>query len=313
MINNKLELKYKSYERGKCPCCQSINYRELFNSKIKKSDLNLLKKIYNNNIDKIRFGNNELISLVKCKSCDLIYHKKIPKKETLNLIYSNLISNRKSFKKYEKSKKIRISKAKKLLQRLKRTLRIFQKINYLDFGFGWGAFLIAGKELNLNTFGIETNDLQLKSIKSKKIKIFNNIGNLIKNESINFKFSLITLNQVLEHLVDPLTILSDLRKISHKNSLLYISVPEYISKHSIQKKDVFIKGALQPFEHLNCFSRRSINYLAKNSGWIFLSHKNIFKNFGFIFRNYNFIFVILLASHSLIKKGVFYLIPNKQK
>ena len=72
MINNKLELKYKSYERGKCPCCQSINYRELFNSKIKKSDLNLLKKIYNNNIDKIRFGNNELISLVKCKSCDLI-------------------------------------------------------------------------------------------------------------------------------------------------------------------------------------------------------------------------------------------------
>ena len=309
MKNMNEKLVYKSKRRVKCPCCSSRSINQIFKTNIKKNTLYLLGKIYKKNINNIIFDSKETIRVMQCKKCNLKFHKNIPNLSSLNLIYSYLIDELGSYRKFLGSNHIRIIKSKKLLLRLKNTLKM-KSINYVDFGFGWGSFLKAGKEINLNTFGIETNELQKNFVKDYEIKVFRDLKEFKESKYQLKKFSLITLNQVLEHLTDPLEILIDLRNVSHNISLLYISVPGYIKKLTLDKKDVLRKGPLQPFEHLNCFSMKSINELAHRSGWLIISPINIIKNFSLFKKNYNIFWIIIASLHSIFKKGVFYLVAN---
>lgn len=306
-INEKLF--YKSNERVKCPCCSRRSIHQIFKTDLNKNTLDLLEKIYNENINNIIFDSKETIRVMQCKNCNLKFHKNIPNLSSLNLIYSYLINEISSYRKFLKSKDTRILKSRKLLYRLKNTLKINQ-INYIDFGFGWGSFLKAGKEINLNTFGIENNQLQINFVQDDQIIVFRDLKEFKESKYHLKRFSLITLNQVLEHLTNPQQILIDLREVSNNISLLYISVPGYINKQLLEKKDVLRKGPLQPFEHLNCFSMKSINELAKRSGWLMISPITLVRYFSFFNKNYNIFWIMFASLHSIFKKGVFYLVAK---
>ena len=80
-------------------------------------------------------------------------------------------------------------------------------------------------------------------------------------------FNFIRLDQVLEHLDDLKQTMETIKKIAHKNCIIYISVPN--GKKIINKKtEIKIeKGPIQPLEHLNCFSRESLKKLLKKNGF----------------------------------------------
>ena len=311
-INNRIIPKFE--ERSLCPVCHSKELEIKFKHKVTRKSLSYLEKIYDyeNSKKNLEIFYKTKIVICECKKCYLKFHKLIPCSETLKYVYTILINRDFS---YQKNKFYESSKYKNsinLLKRLKGTLKVFRekKINYLDFGCGWGTMLKASKDLNLNPVGIEQSKDQQKWIAKENIEIYSSIQNIIKKE-ITLRFNIITLNQVLEHVTDPSSILSELRKISSKNSILYISVPPYIKNKSFSIEDVFVKGALQPFEHLNCFSKKSVGILAKRNDFISINPIFILKNLVLIRRKYNIFLILLLSFHSLIKEGVFYLIPKE--
>ena len=300
-------------ERNECPICSNKKLNYVFNSLINENDIKSIKNIYKEPSNRtINSFKNKEIALCKCNECNFIFHNYIPDSNTLNIIYTKLINPNISFEKYKKTKSLKKQKAKKLLERLKSSIKINQskKINYLDFGFGWGYMLEESLNIGLKPCGIEYDKLKKNLISKKHIQAFTSLDELGSVENDKDRFSIITINQVLEHLKDPKETLERLRKISSKTSILYISVPKYFYKKKLSKSDIFKKGPLQPFEHLNCFSRKSIKKLAQKTSWELLGFKSTILNLFIISSSFNIFIILLLIIHSKFRKGTYYLIPK---
>ena len=149
----------------------------------------------------------------------------------------------------------------------------------LDFGAGWGHWLYSGDFLKFHPYALEMSNFRKKYIKSLGIRTidYKNIYNYQ-----NF-FHYIRLDQVVEHVSDIRNLFNLLKKIAMKDCIFYLSVPDGTDVIEDKSKIKFEKGAIQPLEHLNCFSRYSLIKLLELKGFkkisifgIFYMH---FKNF----------------------------------
>ena len=86
------------------------------------------------------------------------------------------------------------------------------------------------------------------------------------NDYENF-FNYIRLDQVVEHVSDFRSIFKIIKKLAIRDCIFYLSVPDggniVKNKHKIKLE----KGAVQPLEHLNCFSRYSLIKLLQIEGF----------------------------------------------
>ena len=87
-------------------------------------------------------------------------------------------------------------------------------------------------------------------------------------------FDYIKLEQVLEHLTDLKSSLELLKKIVNKNSIIDVAVP--FGKNQVRKsKNIKIeKGPIQPLEHVNCFTNKSLKKLFSNYGFEPCQHES---------------------------------------
>ena len=81
-------------------------------------------------------------------------------------------------------------------------------MNILDFGAGWGTWLLAIKKQCPNIFALELSSSRRKFLKNKKIKLVN------LNNTSNYKsfFHVIKLEQVLEHVANLDRVILNLKK-----------------------------------------------------------------------------------------------------
>ena len=85
----------------------------------------------------------------------------------------------------------------------------------------------------------------------------------------NYKnfFHYIRLDQVVEHLSDFKKVFKLIKKLARKDCIFYLSVPDGKKIINGNSKIKIEKGAVQPLEHLNCFSRYSLIKLLKLEGF----------------------------------------------
>jgi SAM-dependent methyltransferase len=94
----------------------------------------------------------------------------------------------------------------------------------LDYGCGSGFYMKYAEQLGANVSGIEFDDKFVNLLKTKtdfKIHTFENA--IIEFENKTFDF--IHLGHVLEHLTNPASIIMDLKKFTHQNTLFLIDGP----------------------------------------------------------------------------------------
>lgn len=89
----------------------------------------------------------------------------------------------------------------------------------LDFGCGAGGFLHLVKGYCREVAGVELDKNINKTINSEGIQCYNNLLN------IEGKYDVITLFHVLEHLVNPIEILEELKQFLEPNGIIVIEVP----------------------------------------------------------------------------------------
>lgn len=266
-----------------CKICNSNKDVELV-CKLDDTNINRFKSFsllkYNSYLDQF-IKNDFEISISYCKNCKFYWYTNIPTNSELTGMYAN--SNSINTKLITKESDKKINKNSLLLKRILQTFFSINnftdypksKIRLLDFGSGSGEFSrIAFKNgLEVTAFDPSLNRNTLKI--NENITYFDNINDLPENH-----FDIIILNQVLEHVPNPIETLCLLNKLGKKDVLIYIAVPNINTSHegtNIWKEWPYnYKNihTMAPFEHLNGFTPFAFRKIINKTGFKVLPIKH---------------------------------------
>lgn len=253
---------YSFLIRDKCPVCSSTRSDILIDKSYgDKAILYFLNSYYKNRI-KYEVIKDSRYVILECTNCRTFYQKYIFNEKSMNSLYEEYINPLESFKKresasfqYFQSLIKDSSKASLLCEKIfKNTPR---KIKVLDFGMGWGNWLLAAKACGLKVYGTELSQPRISFAEKNGLEIIDPFT----DEYNNF-FHLINADQVFEHLAEPKIVLNELSRKLKKNGIIKITVPN--PRGSIFRLKYFkknwkpSKGAIQPLEHINAFSYKSL-------------------------------------------------------
>ena len=268
------------YQSARCKICNQNGksiYCKSFNDEIFKFFFTTYygESKYKNFKNKLKAFSYELL---KCEDCKFVWQKNIPNKEFSIDLYENIIDSKQSLKKskikFQNQKNNNNKEINNIVYNFNQ-----KKINILDFGAGWGHWLMSGPNSFYDSYAFEMSPSRIFFLKSNGINVLN-FDNI--NLYVDF-FHYIRMDQVLEHLDEPNDALKIIKKLGKKNCIFYISVPdgtELIEKENISS---IKKGPVQPLEHLNCFSKHSLKKFLNIHGFRPLNLKEIimmnFKDF----------------------------------
>jgi 2-polyprenyl-3-methyl-5-hydroxy-6-metoxy-1,4-benzoquinol methylase len=231
----------------------------IIRTKIKECQLCKSKKIENNFL-KITTS----YYLNKCHNCFLVFPNTNFKsnKNYTDRVYSKYSeqNHRRSIYKTQKYRKHTFIKD-RFDYCVKRLFKSFRKINILEYGCGFGLFLNELKKYKIKNKGLEIDRHQIDIAKKRGLNVSNNN---IKDEKNNF-YDLCVMFDVLEHLTNPINELKIINKKIKKGGYLICYSPNiYSAGFELMGKN---QNQVYPFEHLFFFSKKSLEILAKKTGF----------------------------------------------
>ena len=176
-------------------------------------------------------------------------------------------------------------------------------LNVLDFGAGWGTWLLNIKTKCPNIFASEFSTIRKRYLIKNDINVIN-----FKDKKYNNYFHVVRLEQVLEHIVDLKGMIFKLKKMIKKGGVLSIGVPN--GQYEINKELIKLKkGPIQPLEHLNCFNNKSLKILFKKNGFKSMSILKIVTTFLRTkrFNYYNIRYILVLIKNSFFSTKIYFI------
>lgn len=163
----------------------------------------------------------------------------------------------------EKSFRKAVSNAKHIMQleRLTKDICDGEPIRLLDFGCGYGEFLMMCALFGIEAFGVDRSSAKREH--SNLNTIFSEIEDLDAAQLP--RFHVITLFEVLEHLDDPRSILEMLKEYLVTGGILVLETPDCSGVEDILTLDDYRK--IHPLDHINGFTPDTMRELAKRIGF----------------------------------------------
>jgi len=196
---------------------------------------------------------------MQCKKCDFMFIYPPPTIQTQKEYY-NKSYQKGTYKVYTNQDNLR----KKLNE--KRYLEIEKynpKGNLLDIGCASGFFLDVATKYGLSIFGVELSEEAVKIARLKNKNIFH--GTLEAAKYNNSFFDIVTIYDIIEHVVDPNSMMKEVSRIIKPGGLIVITTPDTNSWHAkIMRKNW---GFIIPLEHLCYFSHLSMKLLLEKNGF----------------------------------------------
>jgi len=206
--------------------------------------------------------------LLKCPVCDLLYSSPIPETDMLGKAYAEA--------EFDSSEEAACAARTygAFLPDIKKRLASLE--GALDIGTGDGAFL---EELLANGFtavmGIEPSKAPIAAAKEEirpliKETLFN--ANDFEKKSL----SLITCFQTLEHIDDPQGLCRSAFKMLKKGGAVFFVTHNY---NALSAKVLSMKSPIFDIEHLQLFSKKSLHYLLRESGFTGIEIKTVYNHY----------------------------------
>lgn len=154
----------------------------------------------------------------------------------------------------------------------------------IDIGCGDGSFAETVKQLTgAEVWGIEYKDEEAQKAKSILDTVFSGPCENFIDELPDNYFDVIYFNDVLEHLVDPYTVLEKVRTKLKPNGVVISSIPN-IRYYNALLKLIFAKdwkyerAGVMDHTHLRFFTKKSIIRMYENAGYKIQLHEGINKS-----------------------------------
>jgi 2-polyprenyl-3-methyl-5-hydroxy-6-metoxy-1,4-benzoquinol methylase len=207
--------------------------------------------------------------IVKCRKCGLRYVNPRRSGKEIEKIYdSTYFLNRKLDEHHVEKLKFVIDTDFHSLSTLVKYVQVGNP-SLLDIGTGTGSLLKLAKLIGiLDLTGSDITNVNAKELRKHGIKFVDNIE-LITDQ----KFDIITVQHVLEHVIDPNRFLRKIHSLLTDDGILYLVIPNegslgskfmsFLSKVKVKKS---VYKHLSPDHHLFFFEKKTvINILNKNN------------------------------------------------
>ena len=210
--------------------------------------------------------------LCDCESCSLIFQKNIPNDTVMERLYEHWIDPMIAFenrnRRFTTNPEIHTNYAKEIMIIGSCFNTSPSETRFLDFGMGWGDWLLMANGLGYESFGLELSESRIRHAESKGTKV------ITWEEAENLRFDFINTEQVFEHIAEPLETLKELKTLLKPGGIIKISVP---TANDIERRLKLMdwgaeKGTrnslnnVAPLEHIQCFNRSSLIKMAETAG-----------------------------------------------
>jgi 2-polyprenyl-3-methyl-5-hydroxy-6-metoxy-1,4-benzoquinol methylase len=212
---------------------------------------------------------------VKCENCTMVFPNPVFKDSSLTEYYISLDSGQAQITANEAPFYREIySKG------LSAITRFVKRGNILDIGCGSGFFLDIAREKKWETTGIELGIAEATIAKSRGHRIFTD-G--IEKMEAKEKFSVITLWDVFEHIVEGAPYLKALKKRLSKGGIVYMQIPNSgsLAARVLQEKCRMFDG----LEHVSLYNPHTIELMAKKAGFKIIHMETVISEMA-VLKNY---------------------------
>jgi|YelNatPaOPRAMG01_1025707.scaffolds.fasta_scaffold26679_1 2-polyprenyl-3-methyl-5-hydroxy-6-metoxy-1,4-benzoquinol methylase len=247
---------------NKCPLCESYNIQDFY-----------IIKGY---------------EIVQCKDCSFVFVKnEIPKEELVNL-YTKTYFHNPAWYRLDKNRYLGyddyIGDKANIRNKFEKVIKVIKRYTdngpLLDIGCGPGLFLELAKERGFTPVkGIDISPYAVDyCINTLKLNVQN--GDLLDFKFGSRTFNLITMFDVIEHVQNPKEELTEINRILKDNGILAIITPDIDALAVKLVKSKWEEIQRVP-EHLVFFSKKTITYILRQTGFEILSTKYISKKQSF--------------------------------
>lgn len=235
----------------------------------------------------------EGISIIDCEVCSFKHIYPLPNRNEIDQLYKEEY--------YEKAQPEYIDRVKAdaewwsevYKERVVQIEEFFDKdkeINTLDIGSGPGYYLKEATEKGWKALGIEPSKNACQYAKSLDLNIVNSFFTIEEARKLE-KFDVIHMNNVLEHMSNPIEIIQLVWDKLNENGVLCVAVPNdfNIFQNTLHEKYNYKPWWISPKEHLNYFSFETLRNLLENNGFDVLKETTNFPMELFLMMDENYI------------------------
>ncbi len=209
--------------------------------------------------------------IAQCKQCRLLYQTHIPTDTLEQHIYQ-------AEKTEESLREKSGAEISFFIQKARECERIALLINkkptdtrVLEFGSGWGNWLLIARALGYNAEGVEIMPERRKQAAANGLIVHESL------DTVTGTFDYIYTDQVFEHLADPKQCLARLIERLIPGGILDMHVPNGNKIHTkIKTFSNKPPKEIAPLVHINCFTHQALMSFGMQAGLLFLSPKMLF-------------------------------------
>lgn len=208
----------------------------------------------------------EKFSVVECKHCSFTF---IPPYFRKQVSYENYKDEAVAEAVRKGNNWVKIERHKlryQLIQRYKKNGTLF------DLGAGWGHFMLTGKMLGYDVYGIEISEQPYLYAKNDLNLLVDHLNFFEMPE--NKKFDIITLWDVLEHIDKAQDVIAKCSNLTVEGGYIVIQVPQIDSYFAKKHKG---NWKMMGLDHVNYFGKKTITQLLEKHGYHIETIKSSFE------------------------------------
>ncbi len=217
-------------------------------------------------------------TLSRCRNCRFVYASHVPSGEFLDRLYSDQGNLEESIRVFSRPRRAAYAfrSLSTLLSQIANRREtddrgvVDRPVRILDIGcaYGVGTLGLIQPHYPYEVVGVETSNLAREYVSELGMMSFRSLEELHGVEP----FDGILLNDVLEHIPDPVMFMNIVKTLTHTRTAIWVNVPNFIEWRLLEIAEQVNSGStkipkdLNPWEHLSYFSPATLNALMENIG-----------------------------------------------
>jgi SAM-dependent methyltransferase len=258
--------------RTSCPVCGGTEARRLLSVPYDDPDLRRAMERLYDEVGHYDHGrvNGAIYELRQCANCRLVYQTQIPGAALMGEIYDTWHDPQKTRTHWLETVNVdrRLEIAREVAVAWNLAARNQAPLRMLDYGCGMGLWAEMAKAFGAEVWGVEFSASRRAHCASLGLRMCD------PSDLPADHFDYIHLDQVLEHLVSPGSLLRNLGTLLRPGGILCVAVPRGVGipralskwRREFSRPALGRLVAVVPLLHLNCFTQPNLRLLAESCG-----------------------------------------------